>query len=263
MAPEDNFASQSATAVPAPEAAPQNFFNRLIGVWFSPGETFQDVGRAPRLVAPIIAAVLFGLIIGFVMMQRLDMQAMMTRMFEKAVAEGQMTQEQADQRIKFAASFGKVQLLLISALGSLLMSLIVAGIFKLVSMMMGSENRFSSLFAVTIYTYLAVSIVSSLVFVILLYLKDTSELTFENLGNVVSSNLGALLALALGEKALPKFVMALAQRVDLFSIWIITLLSIGYSAVSRRMKVSTAAIWLGGLYAVYALIVATLAAMRG
>jgi Yip1 domain len=261
MAPEDNFSSQPVTA--APEAAPQNFFSRLIGVWFSPGETFQEIGRAPRPLIPIIASIVLGLVIGFVLTQRLDVSTMMSKMFEKAVADGQMTQEQADQRVKVAASFGKAQFLLFGALGNLLIALIIAGIFKLVSMLMGTENQYPSLFVVTLYSFLAVGIISSILFIVTLYLKDPTEITFDNLGSLVSSNLGALLSLALGEKALPKFVMALAQRIDVFSIWIITLLSIGYAAVSRRMKVGTAALWLTSLYVVYALIVATFAAIRG
>jgi hypothetical protein len=41
MNPEMNLPSQPAVA--APESAPQNIFNRLIGVWLSPGETFGQL----------------------------------------------------------------------------------------------------------------------------------------------------------------------------------------------------------------------------
>lgn len=261
MAPEDNLAAHSTDV--APEVAPQNFFSRLVGVWFSPGETFKEIGRAPAVVIPIIAAIVLGLAIGFAMTQRLDIQQMFAKQFDQLVMDGRMTREQADQQARFAASFGKAQFMIFGALGTLMVSLIVAGIFKLVSMMMGAENKFSSLFAVTIYAYLAVGIVSSILFVTLLYLKDPSEITFNNLGTLVSSNLGSLLAMAMGENALPKFVMALAQRVDVFSIWIISLLSIGYAAVSHRMKTATAATWLIGLYVVFALIAATWASLFG
>ena len=261
MAPEDNFSSQPVTA--APEVAPQNFFSRLIGVWFSPGETFQNIGRAPGVIAPIIASIVLGLLIGVVMNQRLDIQSMMSKRFEQLVADGKMTQEQADQQLKVAGPIAKGQMMVFAAIGNLLAALIVAGIFKLVSLMMGADNQFKPLFAVTLYTFLAVGIVSSILFTVLLYLKDPGELSFENLGNVISSNLGSLLAMILGEKALPKFVMSLAQRVDIFSIWIITLLSIGYAAVSRKMKTATAATWLIALYVVYALIVATSSAIFG
>jgi hypothetical protein len=63
-----------------------------------------------------------------------------------------------------------------------------------------------------------------------------------------------VLSALVGEDALPKYLMNLARYVDLFNIWLICLLAIGSAAVSRKLKTSTAAIWLGGAYAVMALI---------
>jgi len=256
-----NLAPPAASEVP--EAKPQGFFARLIGVLFSPGETFVEIVRAPRVIAPIIAAIVLGLVVSFAMTRRLDFQAMYSQLFEQAVAQGRMQQEQAEQQAKTMARFGPVQFLVFGSLGSLLSALIVAGIFKGVSAVMGKDNSFKALFAVTLYTFLAVGIISSLVFVISLYLKDPSEITFQNLGNLVASNLGAVLALALGADGLPRFVMGLAQRVDVFSIWIIVLLSIGYAAATPRLKTSTAATWLVVLYVVYALIAAAFGTLQG
>jgi hypothetical protein len=84
-----------------------------------------------------------------------------------------------------------------------------------------------------------------------------------NINSLVASNLGAVFAGILGEDALPKFFMRLAGYVDLFAIWIIALLAIGYSAVSRKLKTSTAAIWIAGVYAVIAVIGAAASSMFG
>src|SRR5262245_24963983 len=37
-----------------PEPGPQNIFNRLLGIWLSPGETFAEIGRAPRVLVPLL-----------------------------------------------------------------------------------------------------------------------------------------------------------------------------------------------------------------
>jgi hypothetical protein len=66
-----------------------------------------------------------------------------------------------------------------------------------------------------------------------------------------------------GKDGLPKFIMALARWIDLFAIWMISLLAIGYAAVTRKLKTSTAAFAIGGLYAAAALIAAIIAAVRG
>ena len=138
--------------------------------------------------------------------------------------------------------------------------LIVAGLFKLISMVMGKENLFKPLFAVTVYTMLAIAILSTLVFVTTLYLKPVDEIDMQSLG---TTNLGALLEMLVGKDGLPKFIMSLARWIDIFAIWMLALLSIGYAAVTRKLKTSTAAFTLGGLYATVALIGAIIAAVRG
>lgn len=256
-----NVASSAVDAAPTPK--PQNFFSRLLGVYFSPGETFADIGRAPNLLLPILASLLLGLVISLAMTKRLDIPGMYSQLFQQAVADGKMQQEQADQQIKFMSSFGKWQILIFGTLANLLSALIIGGVFKLTSAVMGKENKFKAVFAVTLYTFLAVGVVSSIVFITLLYLKDPSEITFNNLGQLVSSNVGSWLALALGENAVPKFVMGLAQRLDIFAAWMIALLSIGYSAVTVKLKAASAATWLVVLYLVYAVVAAGFSAIFG
>jgi hypothetical protein len=265
MTPETNYASPAAgpSAQPTADIAPKNFISRLVGVYFSPGETFKEIGFAPRPLMPILALVALGLIVGLVMTTRLDVAAMLSQQFSQQVADGKMTQEQAAQALPFAMNMVRINIFVFGALATLVISLAVAGVFKLVSLALGAENTYRQLLAVTVYSFLAVTIVSSLIFILLLFLKPTDELTFENLGNVVGSNLGALLTMVMGEKALPKFVTALASRVDVFSIWIIALLSIGYAAVSRRLKTGTAATALGVLYGVYAVIASAASSVFG
>jgi hypothetical protein len=38
----------------APEAKPQSLFSRVSGVVFSPSETFAEIGRAPRVLSPLL-----------------------------------------------------------------------------------------------------------------------------------------------------------------------------------------------------------------
>ena len=55
MNSELSYASNPANAEPEP--APQNLFSRLIGIWFSPGETFAEIGRAPRVLIPTLLVI--------------------------------------------------------------------------------------------------------------------------------------------------------------------------------------------------------------
>ncbi|MBP1625289.1 MAG: hypothetical protein H6Q07_3311 [Acidobacteria bacterium] len=188
---------------------PRNFFNRLGGVYFGPGETFKEIG---------------------------------------------WTQEQAEQQAAVMSSFGKYQLIIGSAIGNLLIALAIAGMFKLISLFVGAENRFKTVFCVTLYALIAVFVVQYIVTCIILLSKSPGELSFTSLTSLVASNLGALISSLAGEDALPKYLMRLLGWIDIFAIWIIALLSVGYAAVSRKLTTSTAAVWLGGTYIVIALI---------
>ena len=90
---------------------------------------------------------------------------------------------------------------------------------------MGIENGFKKLFSVSLYTFLAVGIISSILFIVVLFLKSPDEIDIQNM---VGSNLAALLTMLFGKDGLPKFVMKLARWVDIFALWMVALLSIGY-----------------------------------
>jgi hypothetical protein len=109
---------------------------------------------------------------------------------------GRITPEQAETQregIRRAAPYIRVGFSFVGAIASIVFCLAIARIAKLVSMVMGVENNFLPLFAVTVYTLLAVSIVSSIVFLLLTYIRAPDEI---DMRNPIGSNLGALLSIA-------------------------------------------------------------------
>ncbi|MDX2034646.1 MAG: YIP1 family protein [Blastocatellia bacterium] len=262
MNPELSYASQPAAA---PEPAPQNFFSRLIGVWFSPGETFAEIGRAPRVLVPMIVLMLLGSLGGYLMIERIGIDTFFKGQFAQAVASGQMSQEDADKQLEAmtsgpAATITKLSFPLIGFIQFPIMALILVGVAKLITMLIGGDNLFKPLFSVTLYTLLATGIVSSILMITILYLKPPDEI---DVNNLIGSNLAAILGLLFEKDALPKFVTAFARWIDLFSIWMLALLGIGYAAVTKGKKTGSFLMPLGALYLVLALIGAAWAAFRG
>ncbi len=260
MNPELSYASQPENVTPEP--TPQGFFNRLVGVYFSPGETFAEIGRAPRIIVPMIVLLICVIVGVMITFSRLPMDKLMTQRIDDAVQSGQLNQEQADrQREQMAkmAPFMKIGGPIIAAISIVVITLIIAGIAKLVSMMMGIENGFMPLWAVAIYTTLAVSIISSILFIILLFLKPADEF---DLNNPLGSNLAALLSMV-GAGELPKFLKGLLTYVDVFYIWKIILLGIGFAAVSRKLKTSTSIVVTSIVALVFALAGAAWTSMFG
>lgn len=228
--------------MPAPK--PQGFFSRLIGVYFSPGETFQEIGHAPRILIPMIVLALLITTAVIVASQRISFEQVAVQRIDDAVAEGKIPAEQAEPQKEQTRKIMAVMKYVIPPVAGvfiLLMALAIAGLAKLISSMMGIENTFKPILSVTLYSILAVSIISSVVGTALLFLKPVEEI---DPNNPVGSNVAAWLAMV-GIKGLPKFVNGLLAYVDVFYIWKVALLGIGYAAVSRKLKASTAMVYTG------------------
>ena len=235
---------------------PANYFSILGNIFFSPGKAFKEVGRSPLLLWPIIALVIIGLLAGYVTTRLFDVSTVLTAQVDAAVAQGQMTRQQADQAIERLAASPVAKLLgyatvVTTPLGILFVALVIAGVFKLISLFVSAENSFRGVFSATLFAMTPYYIVYYALIAIISFFKDTSGLSPTDLRSFVGSNLGALL----DKDALPKFAMHLAGFIDIFAIWEIALLSIGYAAVSKKLKTSTAAVWLSMLYLLIALVV--------
>jgi hypothetical protein len=250
---------------------PRSFFSRLGGVYASPNAAFQDVGRSPSVLMPMIALIILGMVSTYLLSLKVDLSELQAQAVEQVmdrqVAQGNMTQAQADQAKERAGSrtgVGSIVSTIFSGLALVLMALIIAAIAKLISAtFLGAENLFKSLFSVTLYVSLAVGIVHTVLFLLVLYFKDPSSLGLSDINSLVASNLGALLTSLLGEDALPRYLAKFLGWVDIFSIWKIALLSIGYAAVSRKLKTARAATWITAIYVVIALIAAAIPPIFG
>ncbi len=253
------------------EAAPkpQNFFARLSGVLFSPGETFAEIGRAPRVLIPLICLALLGGLTQFavtnrygyenMMRKQIDMQTEMMEKFNAPPEQVEIAKKKAEEQLKPEnITRGKLQGAGGAAFFFIVMVLIVAGVFKLFTAIMGASNTFKGVLSAVCFAYLAVGVVSFLVTVLSVYLKNPEDI---DVMNPVASNLGAILTMA--GAGLPKFVTGLASFIDVFSIWRIVLLAIGCAAVTVKMKAGTAAIPHVLLYVLGALVGSFFASMMG
>jgi hypothetical protein len=235
------------------KASPQNFFSRLIGVYFSPGETFAGMAGAPRVVAPIIALILLLLASVVISASRVPFEKIAESQIQQRVASGRITEEQAEQQregTRRIAPFMKYVIPIGIIVWTLAMVFAFAGVAKLVSMMMGVENKYLPLLSVTTYSMLAVYTISTVIFTILLFLKPVDEFDWNN---PLGSNVAALLS-AVGVEGLPSFVKTLLTYVDVFYIWKVALIGIGGAAVSQKLKTSSALIYAGFVAVIVALI---------
>jgi hypothetical protein len=176
------------------------------------------------------------------------------KQMESMVNAGWIPQDKADELIRqeltpSKVSAGKIQNGVIAAVWIVVLLTIMAGLFKVFTLLMGRGARFKQVYSVTAYAYLASTLISTVVTLITIYLKDPVDL---DIYNPITSNLGAILPMMV--EGLPKFVLGLASFVDVFGIWNLILLAIGYAAVTHKMKTGTAAVFLVILYVIGAFV---------
>jgi hypothetical protein len=211
----------------APEAAgPINHFARIIGVFFSPKATFEDIVRRPSWILPVILMTVLGIGVAFVMNQKVDWRDVASKRIEESPRSANLSAEQKEQQVAMSAKVSPPVAYAFGALGPILAVLIVAALMLLAYNVIGGANAsFSAALGVVSHAFV-VTLLSSLLFILILYLKAPGTV---DLDNPVATNLGAFLP-----ESTPKVLMSLGKSIDIFSIWMLLLIAMGFTAVNPK-----------------------------
>jgi len=223
-----------ASTMPPPAAATKNTLQRIAGVLFAPAETFEDIARKPNLVGPMLVILLVSYIGAFFIIPRMDWAAVTEAQMDAAKKQNpNMSQEDIDRMTRITSAFGKV----IGWVGPLLglaMYVILAGIMLLAFRLTGGEGNFQQALSATFYAQMPL-LISSIVTTIVVVLRGNVDPT--QMATVVKSNPAFLVDMK--EHAV---LFSLLSSIDLFTIWTIVLLIIGFAALSKSSKAKSAAI---------------------
>jgi len=220
----------NAIATPAPGGEPTpNSFQRIIGVLVSPNATFASIARRPDWVVPLVLLLLVAFAAGIVMAPRVDFAAPAREAMEQ---NKNATPEQVDRAVRMSASIGKVFTYIAPVL-SLIGLLIIAGVVLLAFRIFGGEGDFKQAFSVTCYSSMP-SIIKSIVTMIVIVARG-GMVHPQTLQTIVRSNLGFLVDYKTNPMA-----FALLSSFDVFSVWFLALMIIGFSYVARVSKVKAA-----------------------
>jgi hypothetical protein len=235
----------TAVAPAAPEAqAPINGFGRLMGVFFSPKATFESIARRPSWVLPVVLMTLLGLVVGFVMNQRVNWRDVASKRIEESPRASQLTADQKEQQLSMSAKISPAIAYAIGLLAPILIAVIVGGVMLGAFNLLGGANaNFKVSMGIVSHAYF-VSIVSSLLFILILYLKPPGTVDLEN---PVAANLGAFLP-----DGTAKWLTTLGTAIDLFSFWIMVLIAMGFAAFNpKKIKMGSAIGMVLSVWAVY------------
>ncbi len=225
--------------IAAVEKKEMNFFQRWFGIYFSPTETFESIDRKPDWVVPllllsVISALTFILV--FPAVRESQIQAIMDR-------QG-ISYEEAAAMMERAGAFLKYVTPVTTFVGVWLVAFLVSGIFFLVnSYVLGGTSSFKKVLSVYSYTAFAIGVVSAVVRVPLIMAKGTFQ---------VQTSLAAFLSEDQSKTALYR----LLAKFDLFTIWMVILLIIGFGVIYRfpRSKSAASVLTLWGIYIVLSVV---------
>jgi Yip1-like protein len=215
------------TPVPAPEAqASISPFGRIIGVFFSPGKTFEDIVRKPSWLAPMILMIVIWFALCAVLVKRADWVDYSKQQIEKNKFAARqieaLPEAQRETAYEQGAQRSKISQYVRGVIGWPLLILFSAAInfaaFKLIG---GVRTKFGTAFAITVFAHLPMSI-RELLAIPVTFLKDPQSIDPQNF---LASNPAAFL----GDSA-PAWQLILFGSLDLFAIWAVILMAVGFSA---------------------------------
>jgi hypothetical protein len=242
---------------PTPEATPGlSEGARIVNTFIAPSKTFTDLRRSAAWWAPWLLISVFSIAfmvtvskqIGFEQVTRNQIaHSARADQFDRLPADQQAKQVQFSIKIFQFFAYGSPIVIL---LFSLISTLILWGTFKVA---FSAETTFGQAFAIGMYAGLP-GVIGAILGIISLFAGVSPE-GFD-INNPVATNL----AYYLDPETTGKFIRGMASSLDVFIIWTIVLIGIGYSCTSK-VKRTTAIIVVACLYLVWKLITSGLATL--
>jgi len=213
---------------------------RLTGTLFSPGETFADVNRKPTWIAPIIIAIVTVLASALFFQWRVhpDWDSIFRTQIKKRMERSNqsLTEEQIQQQVSISKSITKF-FPIIGAAGTAVINVILAGIFALGLMFIQAKTSFKKILSIVAWSWTATAIVQTIVTIASLMVKSEEGLRSidpTQPAGIVPSNLAAFLP-----SETSAMIKSLAGSIDIFSIWFLILLTIGFAAIAGSRKITS------------------------
>jgi Yip1 domain len=214
---------------------PGGFFQNLIDVYFAPREAFTRVVRSPRVLVPLVVYVV--LVLGFtgVWMQKMDAREFMKTQIEESGRADKIPADQREAIIEQQARFMPIYAWVLGPVGIAVTLLVIAGALLFIfRFFYSSEVVFKQAFAIVTWTFFAVGLVTTPLLLLVLQMKGDWNI---NPQEAIQANLGLLL----DRSAAAKPLWALLSSIDVFSLWMIFLLAVGFGVASK--KTTGSALW--------------------
>lgn len=211
-------------------------FSRVISVLTAPAKTFAAIAERPTFVVPLVLLAVLGAVVVNVTFTKVD-PTDFVRSLEEQGRELPPNAPSPETMLSIGRWAGTAGALLIGPFTYV----IVALLFWVLLRLLGSDLDFVRSLSVTAHGFVPFGL-AALIGIPVALARESISLEDAQGGQFLQSNLGVLA----GEDT-SQVIKALLSSVDVFSIWCIILLAIGYRVVG---KVSKGAAW-GSVLAIW------------
>jgi hypothetical protein len=236
----------STASIPPTEAtAPESSaVSRLIGVIVSPKETFASIARRPTWLVPFLILCTLSFVVGGLIATKTDWRGFFERKLSENSRFEQMSQEQKDQAIetqaRYAPKFAFVIGIVVVVVVLVLMEVVYLGAFNLFN---GANLTFPVGWGITTHAFVP-SIIGQVLAIIILLIKPKGDIDPEHF---LASSVAAFLP-----DGAPRWLDSLGQSLELFWIWTLVLVAIGFSAANpKKIKPGTAFLVVFGIWGLW------------
>lgn len=214
---------------------------RVASVLVSPAKTFQSIAERPTWLVALLVLIAAGLISAAVSVPKVDWEEAVRSDLARKGQE--LPPEQMDAALEVGAKFGSVVTWIAVVVGPWIIYPVMAAIFLGLFRILGSEMPFKTSLAVAIHGFMPWLVATLLNIPIFL---SKSEITAEELQNGVLMSHAGVLG---GEDAGPTLT-AFLSSLDVFSVWAMVLMTLGYSLAAKVSR-GRAAACVVGVWVVY------------
>jgi hypothetical protein len=228
---------QTATPAGAAQAAPMSFTDKLVNIIASPGVAYENVRDTPvthsTWLIPTLILVVVGTILGYVIMSNPSLSSQfkqmateqMEKQFNKAIEQGRMTAEQAEQARSQAESFSSTGMLVSRIVGGIVGPFIVLFAWSLVYWLLGKGVMKA------VVPYWKVVEVVGLAFIITVMESIVTTILAIGLDRIFASpGLGLLIS----NFSMDNKWHMLAAAVNVFTFWNLAVVGVGLSKLFQK-----------------------------
>ncbi len=221
--------------------------NNLLKIFYEPSEVFESIPAKSRWYLPFISTMLLSCLISALVFNSIGMENLLRKQLrsQPGLVE-RLGEEQIEEIIQQSNSPGRQISAYLGGILSVgivipLIAVILTGLLSL----LGAEPTFRNVFSVTAYSYYAYYFATLALSAPALFLiSDKSNLEVDN---ILQCHLGIFFDRGTTNKAL----FSVATSIDLLSFWLLFMLALGLSKVSRRMTFTKSVATVAGLWFVY------------